>query len=94
MFNDETQSRRGGARPNSGPKVDIAKNLSLYDIAISLGVGLDRARRLLTQWNNRPEFLVGEKRCRKSCKFATRENAREYLAVIRYKTLSRVQHGA
>ena len=49
MFNDETQSRRGGARPNSGPKVDIAKNLILYDIAISLGVGLDRARRLLTQ---------------------------------------------
>jgi hypothetical protein len=85
----KTQSKRGGARPNSGPKVDIAKNLILYDIALSFDVGLDRARRLLAEWRNRPEHVIGEKRCRKLRKFAARENAHEYLAVIRYKYLER-----
>ena len=85
----KTQGKRGGTRPNSGPKVDIEKNLILYDIAISFDVGLDRARRLLSEWRNRPEFVIGEKRCRKLRKFAARENAHEHLAVIRYKYLER-----
>jgi hypothetical protein len=32
MKNEQPTSKRGGARSNSGPKVDIAKNLILYDI--------------------------------------------------------------
>jgi hypothetical protein len=50
MKNQQPIRKRGGARPGSGPKVDIAKNLILYDIALSLGVGLDRARRILAEW--------------------------------------------
>jgi hypothetical protein len=46
----KSANKRGGARPNSGPKVDIAKNLILYDIALAFDVGLDRARRLLAEW--------------------------------------------
>jgi len=33
--------------------------------------------------------VIGEKRCRKLRKFAARENAHEYLAVIRQKYLER-----
>jgi hypothetical protein len=75
----KTQSKRGGARPNSGPKPDIEKNLILYDIALSFDVGLDRARRLLAEWKNRPEPLIGEKRCRKLRKFAASKDAHAYL---------------
>jgi hypothetical protein len=85
----KTPSQRGGARQNSGPKPNIEKNLILYDIAISFDVGLDRARRLLADWRNRPELVIGEKRCRKLRKFAARENAHEYLAVLRQKYLER-----
>jgi hypothetical protein len=89
MKNQQPTHTRGGARPNSGPKPNIEKNLILYDIALTFNVGLDRARRLLSEWDNRPEFVIGEKRCRKLRKFAPRENAHEYLAVIRYKYLER-----
>ena len=85
----KTPSKRGGARPNSGPKPNIEKNLILYDIAISFDIGLDRARRLLADWRNRPELLIGKKRCRKLRKFAAREDAHAYLAVIRQKYLER-----
>jgi hypothetical protein len=85
----KTPSKRGGARPKSGPKVDIAKNLILYDVALSLNVGLDRARRLLAEWRNQPELLIGKKRCCKLRKFAAREDAHAYLAVIRQKYLER-----
>ena len=34
----KTPSKRGGARPNSGPRVNIEKNLILYDIALSFDV--------------------------------------------------------
>ena len=87
----KTQGKRGGTRPNSGPKVDIEKNLILYDIALSFNVGLDRARRLLSQWRNRPAVVIGEKRCRKLRKFAASENAHEYLAVIRQSYLRAVR---
>ena len=85
----KTPGERGGARPNSGPKLNIEKNLIIYDIALSLDVGLDRARRVLAEWKNRPELVIGEKRCRKLRKFAARENAHEYLAVIRQIYLER-----
>ena len=89
MKNEQPTRERGGARPNSGPKVDIAKNLILYDIALSFNVGLDRARRLLAEWRNQPELVIGEKRYRKLRKFAAREDARAYLAVIRQSYLER-----
>jgi hypothetical protein len=89
MKNQQPTRKRGGARPNSGPKVNIAKNLILYDIALTFNVGLDRARRLLAEWRNQPERLIGEKRCRKLRKFAAREDARAYLAVIRQSYLER-----
>ena len=89
MKNQQPTRKRGGARPNSGPKVDIEKNLILYDIALTFNVGLDRARRLLAEWRNQPEFVIGEKRCRKLRKFAAREDAHAYLAVIRQSYLER-----
>jgi hypothetical protein len=84
-------SKRGGAHPNSGPKVNIEKNLILYDIALALGVGLDRACRVLAEWRNQPELLIGEKRCRELRKFAAREDGHAYVAVIRQKYLERRQ---
>ena len=89
MKNQQPTHKRGGARPNSGPKVDIEKNLILYDIALTFNVGLDRARRLLAEWRNQPEFVIGEKRCRKLRKFAAREDAHAYLAVIRQSYFER-----
>lgn len=89
MKNQQPTCKRGGARPDSGPKVNIAKNLILYDIALSFNVGLDRARRLLAEWRNQPELVIGEKRCRKLRKFAASEDARSYLAVIRQSYLER-----
>jgi hypothetical protein len=85
----EKPNKRGGARPNCGPKVNIEKDLILYDIALSFDVGLDRARRLLAEWGNRPEFVIGAKRCRKLRKFAARKNAHEYLAAILHMYLER-----
>ena len=89
MKNQQPTRKRGGARPNSGPKVNIAKNLILYDIALTFNVGLDRARRLLSEWDNRPEFVIGERRCRKLRKFAAREDSHAYLTVIRQRYLER-----
>ena len=60
MKNQQPTHTRGGARPNSGPKPNIEKNLILYDIALSFNVGLDRARRLLAGWRNQPELVIGE----------------------------------
>lgn len=85
----EKPSRRGGARLNSGPKPDIEKNLILYDIARGLGVGLDRARRLLAEYNNRPEPLIGKKRCRDLRRWATSKDAELYLAIHRDHYLTR-----
>ena len=84
MTKQQLPSKRGGARPNSGPKVNIEKNLILYAIAIRNGVGLDRARRLLADWDNRPEYLIGEKKCRKLRKYAAAKDAHEWLAGIRH----------
>jgi hypothetical protein len=89
MKNQQPTRKRGGARPNSGPKVNIAKNLILYAIALTFNVGLDRARRLLAEWRNQPELVIGKKRCRKLRKFAVREDAHAYLAVIRQSYLER-----
>jgi hypothetical protein len=85
----KTQSKRGGARPNSGPKPNIEKNLILYDVALSFDVGLDRARRLLVEWDNQPEYLIGKERCFKLRKFAASKDAHAYLAVIRHTYLER-----
>ena len=85
----EKTSRGGGARRNSGPKLDIEKNLILYDIARGLGVGIDRARRLLAEYKNRPEFLIGEKRCRDLRKWARSRDAELYLAIHREHYLTR-----
>ena len=60
MKNQQPTRKRGGARPKSRPKVNIAKNLILHDIALSLDVGLDRARRILAEWNNQPEWIIGK----------------------------------
>ena len=89
MKNQQPTHTRGGARPNSGPKPNIEKNLILYDIALSFNVGLDRARRLLAEWRNQPELVIGEKRCRKLRKFAARDDAHAYLAVIQQSYLER-----
>jgi hypothetical protein len=75
------QSKRGGARPNSGPKPDIEKNIILYNIALSLGIGLDRSRRLMSEYNNRPELLIGEKNCRKLRKVAASKDVQAALAI-------------
>jgi hypothetical protein len=82
-------NRRGGRRPGSGPKPNIEKNLILLDVALTFNVGLDRARRMLAEWKNRPERLIGEKRCRKLRKFAASKDAPAYLAVIRQSYLER-----
>ena len=67
----------------------MQRTLILYDIALTFNVGLDRARRLLAEWKNEPECLIGEKRCRKLRRFAAAEDARAYLAVIRQSYLER-----
>ena len=85
----KTNSEWGGSRPNSGPKPNIEKNLILYDIAVRLGVGLDRARRLLAEYKNRPEFLIGEKRCRDLRKWAASKDAELYLKIHQHTYLER-----
>jgi len=78
-----TKSKRGGARPNSGPKPDIEKNLIRYRIALGLDVGLDRARRMLSEWDNRAEHLIGEKQVRRLRKLAASKDAQAALTIIK-----------
>jgi hypothetical protein len=89
MKNQQPTRTRGGARPNSGPKPNIEKNLILYDIALSFNVGLDRARRLLAEWRNQPELVIGEKRCRNLRKWAGSKDAELYLNIHREHYLKR-----
>jgi hypothetical protein len=87
-YERKTQQKRR-ARPNSGPKLDIEKNLILYDIARGLGIGIDRARRLLAEYNNRPEPLIGKKRCRDLRRWAASKDAELYLTIHREHYLKR-----
>ena len=85
----EKPSRRGGKRPNSGPKPDIQLNLILLDIALRLDVGLDRARRVLAEYGNWPALVIGEKRCRNLRKWGASKDAELYLQIHRESYLKR-----
>ena len=76
----QTKSKRGGARPNSGPKPDIEKNIILYNIALCLDVGLDRVRHMLCE-GDRPERLIGKEKCRKLRRLAASKDAHAALAI-------------
>jgi hypothetical protein len=85
----KSQSKRGGARPNSGPKTNIELNLFLYNVSLNFDVSIDRARRLKYEYRNRPELLIGKERLRKVRKCAASKDANLYLAVARDLYLKR-----
>jgi hypothetical protein len=80
---EKKPSNRSGARPNSGPKVNIEKNLIYYRIALSFDVGLDRARELMSEYNHRPEFLIGKDDVAKMRKAAQGKDAELSLKVVK-----------
>jgi hypothetical protein len=76
-------NKRGGARPNSGPKVDILANLIRYAIALNRGVGLHRAGRILDENGHRPERVLGEKLLRELREYAADKDADVWLEGFR-----------
>jgi len=77
------KGKHGGARPNSGPKPDIFRHLIIFNAAVVLGVGVDRARHMLAECGGRPELLLSPKRVHKLRKIAAQKDAHEYLEAVR-----------
>ena len=78
----KSQTKRGGPRPNSGPKPNIEANIILYNIALCLDVGLDRVRHMLCEGDS-PERLIGKEKSRTLRKLAASKDAHAALAIER-----------
>jgi hypothetical protein len=86
---EKNTSRRGGARPNSGPKVNIANNLILYEAAIRLDRGVAHIRRLIGDDGWTTTDLVGDERAVHLRALAASKDGPMHLDNIREQYLKR-----
>jgi len=76
-FITEKLSKRGGKRPNSGPKVNIPNRLIVLAVAIKRCVGSRQAKYLLDA--SAAEYLIGREPARKLRNWEVSKNAGRYL---------------
>jgi hypothetical protein len=86
---EKQPSKRGGARQNSGPKVNIANNLILYAAAIRLDRGVAHIRRLIGDEGWTETDLVGDERARELRQLAASKDGPMHLDNIREQYLKR-----
>jgi hypothetical protein len=85
----QSQTNWGGARPNSGPKPNIERNMTVYKIALWLDVGLGRARRIWSDADWDAESLIGKKQFRILREIAASEDALLALDVLKSAYIKR-----
>jgi hypothetical protein len=76
----ENRPKRGGKRPNSGPKVNIPNRLITLAVALKRHVGIRQAKFLLSE--SAAEYLIGREATRTLRDWRVSKSAAKYLAAL------------